>query len=113
MHQYVNLARDLRKRSTEAEASLWTYLRDRKLAGYKFKRQAPIDKYIVDFLCIYKKLIIELDGYHHINLNAEHKFRTQRLEILGFSVLRFWNDDVLHKRLEVLKAITERLGLPP
>ncbi len=113
MHKHVHLARDLRIRSTEAEAYLWIYLRDRKLAGYKFKRQVPIDKYIVDFLCVYKKLIIELDGYHHINLNAEDKFRTQRLEILGFSVLRFWNDDVLYKRQEVLKAITDRLSVPP
>ena len=112
MTQYIKLARDLRRRSTEAEACLWKYLRDRKLDGYKFKRQVPIDKYIVDFLCMCKKLIIELDGYHHINLSAEDKFRTDRLKNLGFRVLRFWNDDVLHKRLEVLKAITERLSLP-
>jgi very-short-patch-repair endonuclease len=82
------------------------------LAGYKFKRQVPIDKYIVDFLCIYKKLIIELDGYHHVNLNAQDNFRTERLEALGFTVLRFWNDYVLDRTQEVLKTITECLNSP-
>lgn len=64
------LARELRKNMTDAERIIWYYLRDRRLSGWKFRRQHPIGPFIVDFICIEKKLIVEVDGGQH-NLNSE------------------------------------------
>ena len=105
----VQLARNLRTRSTQAETCLWEHLRNRKLASYKFKRQVPIENYIVDFLCISKKIIIELDGYHHKNLAELDIARTKKLTELGFTVVRFWNDEVLNDTAKVLGVIQEHL----
>ncbi|HBC0465995.1 TPA: endonuclease domain-containing protein [Legionella pneumophila] len=98
-------ARSLRKRSTDAENYLWYYLRAHRLKGYKFKRQVPIGNYIVDFVCIQRKLIVELDGGQHL-LNKEYdKDRTTYFSSLGYKVLRFWNDDVLLRTGDVLESI--------
>ena len=86
-------ARTLRKRSTPEEAVLWKYLRDQRL-GVKFRRQVAIDdKYIVDFVCLEKKLVIEVDGSQHAE-NPEDEQRTDYLKKRGFKVLRFWNREV-------------------
>jgi very-short-patch-repair endonuclease len=87
----------------------------KQLYGYKFRRQHPVDHFIVDFVCLEKRLIIELDGGHH----AEHKtqqYDIQRLEYLhaqGFKVLRFWNNEVFENMDGVLELIMEGLLDPP
>ena len=90
------LARNLRKQSTSQEEILWNLLRNRQFSNLKFRRQYPIGKYIVDFVCIKKKLIIELDGgQHNLDKNIEYdNQRTQFLENLGYTVIRFWNNDI-------------------
>lgn len=91
-------ANALRKRMTKAEACLWKYvLRARSLKGYQFRRQRPVLNYIADFMCKELMLIIEVDGITHLDENviANDKVRQQRLENLGFTVLRFTDDEVL------------------
>jgi very-short-patch-repair endonuclease len=95
-------ARALRKNPTEAERALWGHIRLRQLEGCKFRRQQPLGRYIVDFVCPEKKLIIELDGGHHAEKVAPDVERTAWLEARGFRVLRFWNHDVL-TNIEVVK----------
>jgi len=88
-------AKQLRKNSTDTEQHLWYFLRAKRLNGYKFKRQYVIGDYIVDFVCIERKLIIELDGSQHMDALDYDLKRTDYLVNLGYRVLRFWNHDVL------------------
>ena len=91
-HPLLGLCRYNRKNKTKAEGKLWFALRSNKL-GFSFRRQQQIGKYIVDFLCLQKKLIIECDGSQHNEfVDAE---RTHFLENEGYTVLRFWNNEVL------------------
>ena len=93
---------------------LWFRVRDRRLNGLKFKRQVPIDKYIVDFCCAEARLIIELDGGQHATRDETN--RTAILEAMGYFVLRFWNNDVLQNTEGVLEEIlntANRLPLDP
>lgn len=100
-----NFAKSLRKRPTDAERILWKHLKAKKLKGLKFRRQEPIGKYIVDFVCYEKGIIIEVDGgQHSIDKERDHErdiwFRDE-----GFKVIRFWNNDVLSNTEGVLTAI--------
>ena len=79
--------------------------RDRRLCGYKFRRQVPIGPYIVDFVCYRSKLIVEVDGGQHQEQGQYDDIRTEWLESEGFTVLRFWNNDVLENRAGVLEKI--------
>jgi very-short-patch-repair endonuclease len=89
----ATLAKNLRKRSTDAERSLWRHLRSKQIEGLKFKRQEPIGKYIVDFVCSEKSIVIEVDGGQHSeSVDSE---RDAWLRSQGFTVLRFWNHEVL------------------
>ena len=102
----VALARAKRMRSepTDAERALWQLLRAKRFVGYKFKRQVPIDRYIVDFVCFADRLIIEADGSQH----AESDYDAERDAYLagqGFRVLRFWNNDILTNTEGVGEAI--------
>ncbi|WP_133140547.1 endonuclease domain-containing protein [Legionella genomosp. 1] len=101
-------ARNLRKNSTDAERHLWYYLRANRL-GFKFKRQAPIGTYIVDFLCFEKRLIIELDGGQHMDSQIYDIKRTDWLRAQGFRVFRFWNNDVFQQTQSVLEVIASAL----
>lgn len=83
----------LRRNATDAERKLWAALRNRQLDGHKFRRQATIKPYIVDFLCIEAKLIIEVDGGQHDAVTDAG--RTAFLEGIGFSMVRLWNHEVL------------------
>ncbi len=103
MTQKTIIARKLRNNLTEAEKYLWYMLRLNHL-GVKFRRQTPIGKYIVDFACLEKSLIIELDGGQHYD-NKEDKQRDVWLEKEGFRVLRFWNNEILKNRDEVVGKI--------
>ena len=98
-------ARALRKSPTEAERALWRHIRLRQLEGCKFRRQQPLGRCIVDFVCFEKKLIIELDGGQHAEQMASDAERTAWLETQGFRVLRFWNHDVLSNIEAVKEAI--------
>ena len=105
----VSRARHLRKQSTDAEKILWRHIRSRQLAGYKFRRQAPIGKYIVDFLCYEQKLVIEIDGGQHQLRSKSDSERTNWLEAQGFRVVRFWNNQVLAETEAVLEAILREM----
>ncbi len=103
-------ARQLRKNQTEAEKRLWQRLRNRQLAGYKFRRQYPIGHYIVDFVCLETKLIVELDGGQHMAQRAYDEQRSAYLNQQGFIVLRCWNNEVIGNTVGVLDSLT--LALP-
>ncbi len=89
-------AKELRQNQTDTESILWHYFRNRGLNNIKFRRQVPIGKYIADFLCMDKKLIIELDGSQHLeDENAQYdKERTEYLTKLGYKVIRIFNNDI-------------------
>ncbi len=112
MRTIKQFARVLRKNQTDAESRLWRQLRNRHLAGYKFRRQYPIGSYIADFVCLERHLIIEIDGGQHSELREHDEQRTQFLEKSGFRVLRFWNNDVLKNTDAVLNAILDALNAP-
>lgn len=88
------LSRELRKKGTLSEVLLWNVLKGRKIKGYQFMRQKPIGGYIVDFFCSKLKLVIEVDGISNNDKGEEDKIRQQKLELLGLSVLRFYEWDV-------------------
>jgi very-short-patch-repair endonuclease len=87
-------ARSLRRALTTPELALWTHIRSRRLGGFKFVRQEPIDRYYVDFVCRERRLIIELDGGQHAE-NPEDRHRDRTLCALGYRVIRIWNNDVI------------------
>ena len=102
-------ARELRNNPTDAERALWQQLRRRQIGGYKFRRQHPLGNYIVDFFCVEKGLIIELDGGQHQERIAYDNIRTEWLASQGFRVLRFWNNQVLEEIEAVKQVIHEAL----
>lgn len=111
MHTIKQFSRNLRNNPTDAEKILWKHLRSQQLHGLKFRRQVPIDNYIVDFLCFEKRLVIELDGGQHSpEIDAA---RTAYLESKGFLVMRFWNNDVFQNIEGVLETISMHLTIPP
>ena len=105
--------RHLRREQTEAERRLWWRLRNRRLQGWKFRRQHRIGPYFADFVCVEAGLVIELDGSQHLERIAHDAFRTAYLQREGFSVLRFWNDTVLRETDAVLTAILTALAPHP
>ena len=98
-------AKNLRQNMSEAETRLWHHLRAGRLNGYKFRRQQPMGNYIVDFVCVTPKLIIEADGGQHAEQAEYDQARSLYLSGLGFTVLRFWNDEILRQTDEVLSEI--------
>ena len=101
------LARQLRSNSTLSEVLLWQRLKNKKILGYDFRRQKPIDEYIVDFYCPKLNLIIEIDGQSHSERFKEDGLRQARLESLGFFCLRFWDSEVKQNLEGVLLTIKE------
>ena len=107
-------ARRLRRDQTEVERRLWSHLRDRRLDGWKFRRQEPIDIYFADFVCKDAMLIVELDGSQHAEERAEYDAaRTRKLLGAGYRVIRFWNNDVTGNLEGVLIAILEACKQDP
>jgi very-short-patch-repair endonuclease len=100
-----SFAKKLRQQSTDAERLLWKYLRAHRMAGYKFKRQVVIEPYIVDFVCLEARLIVEADGGQHLEQTEGDSRRTVFLESLGYKVIRFWNHEILGDTLTVLEQI--------
>ena len=109
LFDYARILRD--EKSTSAERILWRKLRGRKLGGYKFRRQHPLGKYIADFYCHEKKLIVEIDGGYHFELEQREldEFRTEMIETLGIKVIRFTNDQIYNKLRFVLPEILAEL----
>ena len=103
------LAKQLRSNATEAEKLLWQHLRAKRFNGFKFKRQKSMGPYIVDFVCLDKHLVIEIDGGQHMDDAAKDRHRTEWLELHGYLVMRFWNNEVLGNMEDVLLAIEEVL----
>jgi len=101
----IERARQMRQSPTPAEALLWRTLRNKKLAGYKFRRQHIIHIFIVDFYCPVKKLIIEIDGSVHDQQIEYDRIRTKDLQAMGYQVLRFSNEAVLEETPQVLETI--------
>jgi very-short-patch-repair endonuclease len=100
----IKKSRDLRNNPTIAENKLWYFLRNRQIENFKFRRQQPIGDYIVDFACLEKKIIVEIDGGQHFE-NNEDSIRDQWLTSQGYRVLRFWNNDVIQNIESVLEII--------
>lgn len=101
-------ARALRQGDNMAEALLWNELKARKLGGHKFVRQSPIGPYFADFLCRERKLVVEVDGYQHAGSVHDEK-RDAFMKADGYSVIRFWNEDVLKRRDDVCQTILAAL----
>ena len=99
---------ELRRDATDAERRLWSALRDRRLSGYRFRRQFPIGPFIVDFACTHCRLIVEVDRSQHADSETDRK-RTAFLETEGWRVLRFWNGDVVSNLSGVLERIRQEL----
>jgi len=98
----IATAKKLRISSTDTEKYLWKYLRGRQIEGIKFRRQHPIGRYIVDFINLERKIIIELDGGQHLE-NKNDKLRDRWLEEQGYEVLRFWDNEVFNNIEGVLE----------
>jgi very-short-patch-repair endonuclease len=111
----LTYAREMRQPQTIAEANLWRVLRNRQ-TGFKFRRQHPIDRFIIDFYCAEARLLIEVDGDSHLERNQVEydKARTDYLEDLGYRVIRFTNDNVRCNiemvTGEILAAIEHRIA---
>lgn len=105
-------ARKLRKNQSRAEIVLWQRLRNRQL-GFKFRRQHPIDRYIVDFVCIEKKVIIELDGEFHADQANNDLERQRFLESLGYLVIRYWTREFFEDLEPKLENLYEALAQRP
>ena len=102
-------ARYLKKNMTDAERSLWSDIRRRQISNCQFRRQYPMGKFIVDFICLEKMLIIEVDGGQHTEEQEYDEARTKWLESQGYKVLRFWNFEVMKYKEAVLQTIEDAL----
>jgi very-short-patch-repair endonuclease len=100
----------MRRAPTESERRLWNILRAKRLAGYKFKRQQPIGNFIVDFVCVRHRLIVEADGgQHSLEVDAG---RDAYLKARGYRILRFWNNDILGNEEGVMTTVFDTLRSP-
>ncbi len=105
----IQAARKLRINQTPWEQKLWYLLRHRRFKDFKFRRQYPIGNFIVDFICIKKRLIIELDGSHHLQKKITDSLRDKLLRDQGYIVLRFWDNDLDENLEGVLNRIYQFL----
>lgn len=116
MERLTTYAKDLRGGSTDTERILWSHIRAKRLEGLKFRRQHPIGKYIVDFICLERKVVVELDGGQHTEPEKK-EYDSERdywLKQEGYRVLRFWDNEVLLNTKGVLEVIRENcLEHPP
>ena len=104
-------AKSLRRNQSDAEHRLWYYLRGKRFYGIKFKRQVIISNYIVDFASLAAKLVIELDGGQHSSQQQYDQKRDAIIKSYGFTMLRFWNNEVLENTDGVLAVIRKHLVL--
>ena len=107
----TDLARELRSRGTIPERILWNVLKNRQVAGLKFRRQVPVGEYVVDYLCAEASLIVELDGMSHEGRQGYDTKRTEFLRSLGYTMFRVTNDDVLDDVEAVAVGIARAAGV--
>jgi len=93
----------------DAERALWAQLRGKQLDGYRFRKQAPLGRFVADFACMEPKLVVEVDGSQHADRARHDKARTEWLESEGFTVLRFWNNEVSDNMDGVLQVVLNTL----
>lgn len=93
-HKNIKFAKMLRTNQNNEEQKVWQALRASGLMNFKFRRQVPIDDFIVDFVCFEQKLIIEIDGGQHLD-NKKDLIRDAKLKALGYRMLRFWNNEII------------------
>jgi very-short-patch-repair endonuclease len=105
-------AKILRKTMTDAEQKLWHRLRGEQL-GVKFRRQHPFENHVLDFVCLDHRLVIEVDGSQHAETQEYDEWRSDKLRMAGFTVLRFWNNEVLDNTDGVVQAIWNVLNPSP
>jgi very-short-patch-repair endonuclease len=105
-------AKTMRREPTDAEARMWRLLRDRRLAAFKFRRQVPLENYILDFVCFEKRLVIEIDGSQHATSSTD-RARDRFLIAQGFEIARYWNNDVLQQPTAVQEDVFARLTREP
>ena len=103
----------MRSAPTDAERAVWHLVRDRQIAGFRFRRQYPIGRYILDFVCIEQRVIVEVDGAHHAEQVAYDRARDHFFRRQGFRVLRFTDREALLERDGVREAILQALSCPP
>ena len=107
--KFRRLPQHLRRGMTDAERKLWGALRRKQFDGFKFRRQHLFDPYVLDFVCLPAKLVVEIDGGQHADAIADDAKRTRALALAGFLVLRFWNNEVLLETEAVLARIWDEL----
>jgi 2-isopropylmalate synthase len=110
--QKRDVARALRRNSTDAERIIWRLLRDRRLDGVKFRRQVPIGPFVADFASVEHRLVVELDGGQHAESKSD-ALRDSFLAANGWRVVRFWNNEVMRNREGVWESIQRALALTP
>lgn len=110
--QDTKIARKLRQQQTPQEVKVWARLRDRKFLGYKFRRQVPLGSYVVDFYCAEKKLVLEIDGGHHMQQQTQDQQRENFLRSQGYQILRFWNSEIEQNLEGVFERILQVLQTP-
>ena len=101
----TTIAKNLRTNQTKAEAVLWNKLRAKQIEGIKFRRQQPIENFIVDFVNFEKRIIIEVDGGQHAEIKKQDLKRDQILTENGFKIIRFWNNDIFENIDGVMEII--------
>jgi len=106
-------AKTLRTHQTDAEQRIWYHLRAYRFMGYKFKRQKPVGRYIVDFVCVERRLIVEIDGGQHAEQAEYDQHRDAWLRSQGYTVLRYWNNEVMQQLEGVLEQIRLTITLSP
>lgn len=105
----ARLQRNLRNAPTEAERRLWSHLKSRQMEGCEFRRQHPYGDFILDFVCLERRVAVELDGSQHFEAATYDEKRSRFLRLAGFKVLRFWNNEVFGELDGVLEVIRREL----
>jgi very-short-patch-repair endonuclease len=106
-------AKRLRRDMTEAEKKLWYRIRASQLEGHHFRKQVPLDPYILDFACLRKRVALEVDGSQHAEISAAENERNRFLQDEGYTVIRYWNTEVLQNIDGVLLDLLARLKALP
>jgi very-short-patch-repair endonuclease len=109
----LTIAKRLRSNMTDAEKKLWYRIRAGQLEGHQFRKQVPLDPYILDFACLRKRLALEVDGGQHAEISAAERERNRFLRAEGFVVVRYWNTEVLRNIDGVLLDLVEKLRALP
>ena len=107
---HLGHAKRMRRSPTDAEGVMWHLLRDRRLASHKFRRQVPFKSYVLDFVCFERRVVVEIDGSQHADSHSD-KVRDEVLAKEGFQVIRYWNNDVLQRRRDVLEDLFVKLDV--